>query len=79
MATPIESGQLCTVVRIDLATNTTVLSAMISSMKYGSIGGYVLYQDNSKLYVWSAAGGAKVLLDAVPGGGHTLHATTDSS
>lgn len=54
-------------VKVSNGTTTTVLSNRLSTRVWGTVNGYVLYQDNGKLYAWSNAGGAVLLFDAVPG------------
>lgn len=46
------------------------ISTVLTSKFYGSSGGYVVFEENSKLYAWSTAGGRQILFDAVPGQVH---------
>ena len=52
-------------VKVYDGTTTTVLSARLSSSQFGSGGGHVIYEDNSKLYTWSPAHGSQLLFDGV--------------
>ncbi len=47
-------------------TTVTTVSSLGSSKLYGVGGGYVLFVEDSKLYVWSAAAGRRLLLDTTP-------------
>jgi hypothetical protein len=62
-----ESGSNTTYIKASDGTTTTTISSLTSSVLYGTGGGYVLFGEASKLYVWSAAGGKQPILDAVPG------------
>jgi len=54
-------------IKVSDGASTTTLTARLSSVLFGTGGGYVLYEDQGALYVWSAAGGSKLIFDAVPG------------
>jgi hypothetical protein len=53
-------------IKVSDGTTTTVLSDRLSTRLWGVSNGHVLYQDEGKLYVWSAASGSVLLYDAVP-------------
>lgn len=62
----VESGSNTTLIKASDGTTVTTVSALTSSHFYGTGGGYVLFGEASKLYVWSAAAGRQLLFDAVP-------------
>jgi hypothetical protein len=49
-------------------TTTSTVSSRVSSVLFGTGGGYVAFEEDSKLHVWSAAGGRQLIFDAAPGG-----------
>lgn len=61
-----ENGSNTTMIKASDGTTVTTISALTSSVLYGTGGGYVLFGEDSKLYVWSSAAGKQVILDAVP-------------
>lgn len=62
-----ESGSNTTLIKASDGTTITTVSSLTSSYFYGTGGGYVLFSEASKLYVWSAIGGRQLILDAIPG------------
>ena len=49
------------------STNTSTLSVLSTSVLYGAGGGFVVYGEAGKTYVWSAAlGSSKLLIDGAP-------------
>jgi Putative Ig domain len=53
-------------IKVSDGVATTTLSSRLSSQLLGVSRGYVLYADNSQLFVWSAGTGAQLLFDATP-------------
>jgi hypothetical protein len=62
----VESGSNTTTIKASVGSTVTTISALTSTVFYGTGGGYVLFAEASKLYVWSAAGGRQLVFDAVP-------------
>jgi hypothetical protein len=60
-------------------TTISTVSGLIGSSFFGSSGGYIVFQENNKLYAWSVSGGRKLLFDAQAGGvtltGKTMYFT----
>jgi hypothetical protein len=48
---------------------TSTLTNLLSSVLFGSSGGYVAYEQGGQLYDWSPAGGSVLLFNATPGQG----------
>lgn len=61
-----ESGSNTTLIKAYDGRTVTTISSLTSSHFYGAGGGYVLFGEDSKLYVWSAAAERQLILDAVP-------------
>jgi hypothetical protein len=53
-------------IKVSDSANTATITARLSSVLFGTSSGYVLYEDQGALHVWSAAGGSKLIFDAVP-------------
>jgi hypothetical protein len=53
-------------IKVSDGVSVTTLSLRLSAQLLGVSGGYVLYVDNGKLFVWSSSGGAQVIFDATP-------------
>jgi hypothetical protein len=64
-------------------TAITTLANLLSSVFFGSSGGYVAYEQSAQLYDWSPAGGSVVLFNAAPGqarlAGSTIYFTNGAS
>lgn len=56
-----------TTLLVNDGTTTTTLSNVWSTALYSAQSGTVIFGENGKLYVWTAAQGKRVLLDALPG------------
>ena len=54
---------------------TTTLTNLLSSVLFGSSGGYVAYEQGGQLYDWSTAGGSVLLFNAAPGQVHLTGST----
>jgi hypothetical protein len=70
-------------IKVSDGTTTTTLSSLLTTRLLGTGGGYVLFEDTEKLYVWSSAKGTQVLFDAIPGSptitGHVVYFTNGTS
>ena len=62
-----ESDATSAAIKVFDGTTVTTVSSRLSGRLYGTGGGYVLFGEDSKLYVWSTAGGKQLLLDTTPG------------
>jgi hypothetical protein len=64
-------------------TTTSTLTNLLSSVFFGSSGGYVAYEQGGQLYDWSPAGGSAILFNAAPGqvhlAGSTIYFTNGAS
>jgi hypothetical protein len=62
---------------------TSTLTNLLSSVLFGSSGGYVAYEQGGQLYDWSPAGGSVLLFNAAPGQvnltGSTIYFTNGAS
>ena len=65
------SGNYSTVltqtIKASSATTISSISTLLSSVFFGSSGGYIVFQENGKLYAWSPAKGRQLLFDASAG------------
>jgi hypothetical protein len=62
-----ESTATSAAIKVFDGTTVTTVSSRLSARMYGTGGGYVLFAEDSKLYVWSATGGKQLVLDVSPG------------
>ena len=62
---------------------TSTLTNLLSSVLFGSSGGYVAYEQGGQLYDWGPAGGSVLLFNAAPGqvhlAGSTIYFTNGAS
>jgi hypothetical protein len=56
-------------------STTSTLTNLLSSVFFGSSGGYAAYEMNGQLYDWSPAGGSVLLFNAAPGQVHLAGST----
>lgn len=54
-------------IKVSDGTTVTTLSTRLSGHLYGTDGGYVLFGEDSKLYVWSPSAGRQLVFDSTPG------------
>jgi hypothetical protein len=81
------SGGVSTVtaqaIKASNGATTSTLTNLLSSVFFGSSGGYVAYEQGAQLYDWSPAGGSVLLFNAAPGqprlGGSTIYFTNGAS
>jgi hypothetical protein len=70
-------------IRASNGTTISTLTNELSSVLFGSSGGYVAYEQNGQLYDWSPAGGSALLFNAAPGQvrltGTTIYFTNGAS
>jgi hypothetical protein len=70
-------------IKVSNGIATATLSLRLSARLLGASRGYVLYDDNSELFEWSAASGAQLLFDSVPAvagiSGKTVYFTNGQS
>jgi hypothetical protein len=57
-------------IRASVGTTTSTISTLQGTSFVGSSGGYVVFEENTKLYAWSPAGGRQLLFEAAPGQVH---------
>ena len=59
-------------IRASDGTSTTSISTLLDASFVGSSGGYVVYEENTNVYAWSAAGGRRLLYGGSSGSGVIL-------
>jgi hypothetical protein len=73
------SGGVSTVtaqaIKASNGVTTSTLTNLLSSVFFGSSGGYVAYEQAGQLYDWSPAGGSVLLFNAAPGEPHLAGST----
>ena len=69
---PTVTGQA---IKASNGTTTSTVTSLLSSVLFGSSGGYVAYEQGGQLYDWSPAGGSVLLFNAGPGQVHLTGST----